>query len=106
MKDEERIRIKKFEARVRRLIADFRTLKQENEDLYSELEKREADIEALKAQLAQSKQDYSNLKLARMLEISDSDFKETKQRVTNLVREVNKCINILSATEGSDADQK
>lgn len=104
MTEEERIQLKKFDARVRRLIADFRLLQTENTDLYAELESRDKEIEELKAQLAQSKKDYSNLRTARMIEISDSDFKDTKQRVTQLVREVNKCINILSASEDNDAE--
>lgn len=99
MTDEERVHIKLFEARVNRLIANHRTLQKENSDLYAELEAREQEIAQLKQQLAQSQKDYSNLKLARMIEISDSDFKETKQRLTILVREVNKCINILSASQ-------
>lgn len=104
MTEEERIQLKKFDARVRRLIADFRLLQTENTDLYAELESRDKEIEELKAQLVQSKKDYSNLRTARMIEISDSDFKDTKQRVTQLVREVNKCINILSASEDNDAE--
>lgn len=99
MTAEERIHLKNFDARVRRLIADFRMLQKENSDLYAELDNRDKEINELKAELAQSKKDYSNLKLARMIEISNSDFKETKQRVTQLVREVNKCINILSASD-------
>jgi len=106
MTDEERIHLKKFEARVQRLIADFRTLQKENSDLYAELESRDNEISGLKEELAQTKKDYSNLKLARMIEISDSDFKETKQRVTQLVREVNKCINILSASSEEEVDKK
>lgn len=106
MTDEERIKLKKFDARVRRLIADFRTLQKENSDLYIELENRDKEIETLKAQLTQSQKDYSNLKLARMIEISDSDFKDTKQRITQLVREVNKCINILSASEEINIENK
>lgn len=106
MTDEERIQVKEFEARVKRLIASYRTLQKENSDLYAELEAREQEIEDLKGELAQSKKDYSNLKLARMIQISDSDFKETKQKVTQLVREVNKCINILSASEDNNIEKK
>lgn len=106
MTDEERIHLKKFEARVQKLIADFRMLQKENSDLYAELENREQEITTLKAELSQSKKDYSNLRLAKMIEVSDSDFKETKQRITQLVREVNKCINILSASEDTDIESK
>jgi len=99
MTEEERIHLKKFEARVQKLIANFRMLQKENSDLYAELENREHEITSLKSELSQTKKDYSNLKLAKMIEVSDADFKETKQRITQLVREVNKCINILSASE-------
>ena len=99
--------MKQFEAKVRQLIAQFRVLKQENADLYAELEGKEEEIKTLKADLAQSKNDYNNLKLAKMIEISDADVKESKMKITRLVREINKCINMLSSDtemDGSDTD--
>lgn len=97
--------MKKFEAKVRQVIAQFRVLKQENADLYAELEGKEEEIKKLQAELAQSKDDYNNLKLAKMIEISDADMKESKMKITKLVREINKCINILSTgTEDDSSD--
>ncbi len=97
--------MKNFEAKVRQVIAQIRVLKQENADLYAELEGKDEDIKKLQAELAQSKDDYNNLKLAKMIEISDTDIKESKMKITKLVREINKCINILSTgTEGDSSD--
>ncbi len=97
--------MKNFEAKVRQVIAQFRVLKQENADLYAELEGKDEEIKKLQAELAQSKDDYNNLKLAKMIEISDTDIKESKMKITKLVREINKCINILSTgTEGDSSD--
>lgn len=104
MTEAERIQLKKFDARIRRFIAEYRTLQKENSDLYAELETRDSEIAKLKEELAQSKKDYINLKVARMIEVSDQDLKETKQRITLLVREVNKCINILSASEEEEGE--
>lgn len=107
MTTEERLSMKKFEAKIRQLIAQFRVLKQENADLYTDLVSKDEEIKQLKAQLAQSKEDYNNLKLAKMIEISDADIKESKMKITRLVREINKCISILSTGtegDGSDAD--
>ena len=107
MTSEERQSMKQFEAKVRQLIAQFRVLKQENADLYAELEGKEEEIKTLKADLAQSKNDYNNLKLAKMIEVSDADVKESKMKITRLVREINKCINMLSSdtpVDGSDTD--
>lgn len=97
--------MKNFEAKVRQVIAQFRVLKQENADLYAELEGKDEEIKSFQAELAQSKDDYNNLKLAKMIEISDTDIKESKMKITKLVREINKCINILSTgTEGDGSD--
>ena len=97
--------MKEFEAKVRQVLAQFRVLKQENADLYAELEGRDGEIKRLKAELAQNKIDYNNLKLAKMIEISDADIKESKMKISRLVREINKCINILSTdTEGDGSD--
>lgn len=102
MTTEERLSMKKFEAKVRQVIAQFRVLKQENADLYAELESRDEEIKRLKTELAQSKNDYNNLKLAKMIEISDTDIKESKMKISRLVREINKCISILSTGTESD----
>lgn len=105
MTPEERLSMKEFEAKVRQVLAQFRVLKQENADLYAELEGRDGEIKRLKAELAQNKIDYNNLKLAKMIEISDADIKESKMKISRLVREINKCINILSTdTEGDGSD--
>ena len=108
MTAEERQSMKNFEAKVRQAIAQFRVLKQENADLYAELENRDEEIRKLKASLAQSQNDYNNLKLAKMIEVSDADLKESKMKISRLVREINKCINILSASSeeenGSDIE--
>ena len=105
MTPEERQSMKEFEAKVRQVLAQFRVLRQENADLYAELEGRDGEINSLKAQLAQHKIDYNNLKFAKMIEISDADIKESKMKISRLVREINKCINILSTdTEGDGSD--
>ena len=71
-------------------------MKKEIGDLYIEVDRKDEEIARLKAELRQSQSDYSNLKLAKMIEISDSELKGAKQRISKLVREVNKCIGLLS----------
>ena len=102
MTTEERQSMKSFEANVRQVIAQYRVLKQENADLYTELESKEEEIKKLKAEVTQSKNDYNNLKLAKMIEISDADIKESKMKITRLVREINKCISMLSSETEED----
>ena len=85
-----------FETRVRQLILRFQELKQENLELYSEVEKNEQDIKSLRAKMEQAGQDYNALKMAKMLEITDGDLQGAKDRLARLIREVNKCIAVLS----------
>ena len=85
-----------FETRVRQLMLRFQELKRENLELYSEVEKNEQDIKSLRAKLEQAGQDYNALKMAKMLEITDGDLQGAKDRLARLIREVNKCIAVLS----------
>ena len=97
MNDTDRLELRSFESDVRQLLKDYRGLKSDLKDMRTELSKKDAEIERLKSELRAEKRAYSTLKTARMLEVSDSDLKESKQRITRLVREVNKCIRLLSA---------
>ena len=85
-----------FEGRVRQLILRFQELKKENEELYVMVSKNEEEIKTLQDKLSRSEQDYNALKTARMVEITDGDLQGAKDRLSKLIREVNKCIAVLS----------
>ncbi len=85
-----------FETRIRQMILRFQDLKQENASLYEQLKKNEADLADLRAKLLQGQNDYQSLKMAKMIEITDGDLSGAKERLSRLIREVNKCIAILS----------
>ena len=85
-----------FEARVRQMLLRFQKLKKENEELFAMVEKNEQDIKDLQARLQQQERDYQSLKMARMLEITDGDLEGAKARLARLIRDVNKCIAVLS----------
>lgn len=96
MTDEEKRQLKNFDGKVRQLLQNYRVMQKENADLYIEMDRKDEEIARLKSELRQSQSDYSNLKLAKMIEISDSELKGAKQRISKLVREINKCIGLLS----------
>ena len=89
-----------FETRVRQMILRFQELKKENDELYQIVEKNEQDIKALQGQLAQAANDYNALKMAKMIEITDGDLQGAKERLSKLIRDVNKCISILQGDKG------
>ncbi len=85
-----------FETRVRQMILRFQELKKENSALHVQLQKDEQEIQNLKSKLAQADENYNSLKMAKMLEITDGDLEGAKARVSKMIRDVNKCISLLS----------
>ena len=85
-----------FETRVRQMILRFQELKKENENLCGMIEKNEQDLKQLRQKLEQQESDYQSLKMAKMIEITDGDLNGAKERLSRLIRDVNKCIAILS----------
>jgi multidrug resistance efflux pump len=88
--------ITQFETRVRQLILRFQDLKKENQELYAMVEKAEQEVKDLQAKLTQKDNDYNALKMAKMMTITDGDLETAKARVQKLIREVNKCITLIS----------
>ena len=85
-----------FETRVRQMILHFKKLKKENSELRAEIEKGKQEISDLQAKLTQADNDYNSLKMAKMMQITDGDLDNAKARVQKMIRNVNKCIAILS----------
>ena len=85
-----------FATRVRQMILQYEELKKENSDLYALVAQHEEEIKELQSQLRQEQENYRTLKMAKMLEVTDGDMEVAKKRVTKLIRDVNKCITLLS----------
>ena len=88
--------INTFATRVRQMILKFEDIKHENAELYVMVDERDAKIKELQEKLTQAKHDYDSLKMAKMMTISDSDMETTQKRIAKLIRDVNKCITLLS----------
>ena len=96
MTDEDKKVITDFEAYVRQLL--FYTRQQEEkvkelsmtiQNLEKTLTKQQSDFEELQTA-------YKNLKIAKMMKISDDDVRNAKSRIAKLVREIDKCIALLN----------
>lgn len=85
-----------LEARITQLILDFKDLESKNAMLAEQLQKTEAELTELQVEQEELKAAYESLKIAKMIEISDTDMKNAKSRLSKLVREVNKCIALLN----------
>ena len=85
-----------FATRVRQMILQYEEIKKENNELYDLVDQREKEIAKLEAQLKQAQSDYNSLRIAKMIEISDSDMDGAQKRISKLIRDVNKCITLIS----------
>ena len=85
-----------FATRVRQMILQYEALKKENDELYTLVDQREQEIKQLQEELSQAQADYNSLKMAKMLEVTDGDMETAQKRVAKLIRDVNKCITLLS----------
>ena len=85
-----------FITRVRQMILQYSDLKKENSELYAMVDERDAQIKDLQKKLEQADREYQLLKMAKMLEVTDGDMESAQKRVAKLIRDVNKCITLLS----------
>lgn len=92
MTEQDQILLDDFKARLRLLIHRHDHLKAERQQLLDQLESLKNEISALKAENSQLLIKYDNLKIARVLSVSDSEKQQAKQRINKIVREIDKCI--------------
>ncbi len=88
--------IDRFSTRVRQLVLQYNDLQDEIAVLRADIEQRDSAIKRLEANIAQLKTDYECLKTARMLEITDGDMESAQKRLAKLIRDVDKCITLVS----------
>lgn len=96
MTEEEKKLLNTFETKLRHLIYLHDKLKRENAELKLLLESEKQKSEKVKAEFTELEACYTNLKTATTISLNGSDVKETKLRLSKLVREVDKCIALLN----------
>ena len=96
MTEEEKKLLSTFETQLRHLMYLHDELKRENAGLRTLLENEKLKNEKVQAQYDELEVNYTNLKTATTISLNGSDVKETKLRLSKLVREVDKCIALLN----------
>ncbi len=85
-----------FTTRVRQMILQYKDMEAQNASLRESIGESNERIKQLEEQLAQARNDYESLKMARMLEITDGDMLTAQKRMAKLIRDVDKCITLVS----------
>ena len=96
MTDEEKKLLETFETKLRHLLFLHDQQLKENAQLRHLLDKKDEELKRLMADNNRLERQYSNLKSAMTISLEGSDVKDTKQRLSKLVREVDKCIALLN----------
>jgi regulator of replication initiation timing len=84
-----------IEHKVRKLIEHNLSLRQENADLKSSLEKINEENINLSGELSTKKGEIINYTIANTLELELGE-EEGKRKIDNLIEEIDKCIAVLS----------
>jgi len=95
MTQEQDIELRNFEARVRQLMLAYQEERKRNAELQNKLDTCQQQLADAQSCAEKWKKDYEVLKTARMIEVSGDDVKESRAKLTQLIREVDKCIALL-----------
>lgn len=97
MTEEDKKLLSTFEARLRHLMYLHDELKRENAEMKRLLEEKETELLKVQESYKELQDNYANLKVAKTISVNDNEIKDTKQRLSRLVREVDKCIALLNS---------
>ncbi|HOI28047.1 MAG TPA: hypothetical protein PK588_11085 [Paludibacteraceae bacterium] len=78
------------------LIFLYKEVKEERDDLAKRLEEIQRQLSESQLAMKQHEKDYQNLKLAKVISVSEEESKSTKHRLSRLEREIEKCIALLN----------
>ena len=95
MTENDRTIISNFEEKLYKLIFEYKHYKEANEKMARELQEKEELIKKLQKDCLSLENSYNNLKQAKILSLSDNDIQETRNRISGLVREIDRCIESL-----------
>lgn len=96
MTEEDKKLLSTFEAKLRHFMYLHEELRHENAKLKQLLAEKDEEIRRVENSRKELEVMYTNLKMARTISIHDKDISDTKQRLSRLVREVDKCIALLN----------
>ena len=96
MTERERATLTQFEQRLRLLVHNHQQALLHIKELTDTLEQKNSHIQELEERCATLEQNYNNLKQAKVISLSDAEIETTRERLTALVREIDRCIESLT----------
>ena len=96
MTEDDKKLLDSFDGKVRHIAFLYERLKEENASLKKLVADKDQTIENIRLSKNELEEKYRNLKMARMISINDGEIRDTKKELSDLVREVDKCIALLN----------
>ena len=84
-----------LEVRVKQVLLLCDKLKHEKKQLEDELVTKQEEVTSMKSEMKILSKKYDNLKIARTITAASVDVSTAKKKLSELVREVDKCISLL-----------
>jgi chromosome segregation ATPase len=81
-----------LESKLTTLVERYTFLKEENEILISNINKLENMVSQFEERLTEEQEKYRLLKIAKTIEGSIADRRETKYKINTLIHEIDNCI--------------
>lgn len=91
-----------FESKLNRLMRAYARLSAENAMLRERLEFQSVELDGMRKQNVELEESYKNLKIAKMVSANELEIGDAQRRLSRLVREVDRCIALLNASEQKD----
>ena len=91
-----------FESKLNRLMDAYAQLLAENATLREQLDLQSVELAEAHERYEELSKSYTNLRLAKMISASDSEVGDAQRRLLKLVRDVERCIVLLNASEQND----
>ena len=85
-----------LEDKLKNLLANYEFLKEENQVLLQNNAELQVLLQEKEKQLEKQQKEYALLKVAKTIEVSNENTRETKLKINTLVREIDKCISLLN----------
>ncbi len=96
MADEQDKLLTNLETEVRHLVRLYKKTKDERDELATELKKTEKKLSDTQQIVQDWENKYQDLKLAKIVSISEQEARKTQYRLSKLEREIEKCIALLN----------
>ncbi|MBA6155315.1 hypothetical protein H3Z83_02075 [Tenacibaculum sp. S7007] len=86
-----------LEDKLKTLLSNYDFLKEENQVLLQNNAKLQVLLQEKEQELSKKQEEFKLLKIAKTIEGSSENTRETKLKINTLVREIDKCIALLNS---------